>query len=432
MRSIYESVADWYPHITSRDLTVEIVANKYSLPLLLDRSLLGEVGVSRITGRRLSDYAVAIARGAYHQLLFRQNPAYENRTLLASFVVYAWKWPYSSWPVDNFGVNMLNFTAPAYYETVTSNFSHAYHTEASAVATALDQGALLWYYSGHGIAGSGFGLFAPDACRAWESGGSTADPDQDGDGWVNPPFNQYVLISEFNESLESLRSAIFVSLGCASGAWDVPLVMQRHGASAQYACATSHYGVLGEKMAIDVIKGLAEGMNIGESVRKAAIRYAHIWSYPDDPEVVGDWWSRQKRNSYNFPTAAFGDYAVKLVLDVDSDGDGITDTLELVLGTNATRSDSDGDGISDGLELYMGTSPLLSDTDGDGFSDSSELQLGTNPLEAEVTQLTTKPPMVPLQALTAMIAAAPALLVRRIGPHKSSRAFIPAQFFFYP
>jgi len=45
--------------------------------------------------------------------------------------------------------------------------------------------------------------------------------------------------------------------------------------------------------------------------------------------------------------------------------------------------DSDGDGLDDATEALIGTSPLLIDTDGDGFSDFLEYQLrnsGLNPL----------------------------------------------------
>ena len=43
--------------------------------------------------------------------------------------------------------------------------------------------------------------------------------------------------------------------------------------------------------------------------------------------------------------------------------------------------DSDGDGICDADELIIGTSPFLSDTDGDGYPDGLELALGSDPLD---------------------------------------------------
>ncbi len=42
----------------------------------------------------------------------------------------------------------------------------------------------------------------------------------------------------------------------------------------------------------------------------------------------------------------------------DSDGDGLPDIAEFVVGTNPNKKDTDGDGISDGIELGDGTNPL--------------------------------------------------------------------------
>lgn len=65
---------------------------------------------------------------------------------------------------------------------------------------------------------------------------------------------------------------------------------------------------------------------------------------------------------------------------VDSDGDGLTDEEEMVLGTAINNTDTDGDGLFDKQEVVTyGTDPLNEDTDGDGFSDGSEVQNGYNP-----------------------------------------------------
>ncbi|HHO49300.1 MAG TPA: hypothetical protein ENK18_00115 [Deltaproteobacteria bacterium] len=65
----------------------------------------------------------------------------------------------------------------------------------------------------------------------------------------------------------------------------------------------------------------------------------------------------------------------------DSDGDGLSNTLELVLGTDPGEPDSDGDGLSDGDEVSVhGTDPGLPDTDGDGLTDAAEVtEHGTDP-----------------------------------------------------
>ncbi|MEO0335509.1 MAG: hypothetical protein AAF202_03910, partial [Pseudomonadota bacterium] len=48
----------------------------------------------------------------------------------------------------------------------------------------------------------------------------------------------------------------------------------------------------------------------------------------------------------------------------DTDGDGLTDELEQVIGTNPRLADTDGDGLTDGEEVSThSTDPLLADTD---------------------------------------------------------------------
>lgn len=86
-------------------------------------------------------------------------------------------------------------------------------------------------------------------------------------------------------------------------------------------------------------------------------------------------------------TNAFGDKAFFIVgADIDSDGDGLTDTYETRTSfTNPLKADTDGDGIPDGLELssWIGTNPLLYDTDGDGVGDGDEIAAGSNPLTGD-------------------------------------------------
>jgi hypothetical protein len=58
--------------------------------------------------------------------------------------------------------------------------------------------------------------------------------------------------------------------------------------------------------------------------------------------------------------------------DADSDDDGVEDGAE----------DSDGDGLSDGDESRRGTNPLASDSDADGWPDGAEVDAGSNPSSA--------------------------------------------------
>lgn len=67
--------------------------------------------------------------------------------------------------------------------------------------------------------------------------------------------------------------------------------------------------------------------------------------------------------------------------DVDSDGDGLTDTQEAELGTDPANPDSDEDGLFDGAEGSTGTDPLIYDTDGDGFGDNAEAAANSDPTD---------------------------------------------------
>lgn len=68
------------------------------------------------------------------------------------------------------------------------------------------------------------------------------------------------------------------------------------------------------------------------------------------------------------------------VVNVDTDGDGLNDQEETMLGTDVTKVDSDGDELSDYEEVktYL-TNPLIVDTDGDTYSDGGEVKGGYNP-----------------------------------------------------
>lgn len=66
---------------------------------------------------------------------------------------------------------------------------------------------------------------------------------------------------------------------------------------------------------------------------------------------------------------------------IDTDGDGLTDCEEILLGTDPTQADHDLDGIPDGLELRYGSNPLdLNDAytaiTGDGISNLTKIKMG--------------------------------------------------------
>jgi len=66
---------------------------------------------------------------------------------------------------------------------------------------------------------------------------------------------------------------------------------------------------------------------------------------------------------------------------VDSDGDKLSDQLELLIGTNLLDADTDDDGLTDGYEYFShrGLDPKVADSDGDLADDGFELEQGTEP-----------------------------------------------------
>lgn len=77
--------------------------------------------------------------------------------------------------------------------------------------------------------------------------------------------------------------------------------------------------------------------------------------------------------------------------DADSDGDGLTSAQEIELGTDPKKADTDNDGLNDFDELNIyGTDPLIPDTDGDGLIDGDEPQLTLDPLNPNTYEVPDK------------------------------------------
>jgi hypothetical protein len=80
----------------------------------------------------------------------------------------------------------------------------------------------------------------------------------------------------------------------------------------------------------------------------------------------------------------------------DADGDGVTDSIERINGTDPQRGDSDGDGVGDKTDAFPLDPARSIDTDGDGIDDSldpdddndglvdeAEVNKGSDPLKAD-------------------------------------------------
>ncbi len=86
------------------------------------------------------------------------------------------------------------------------------------------------------------------------------------------------------------------------------------------------------------------------------------------------------------PDSAYFVYTLDAIVagPLDTDGDGLSDLFETLIGSDPNNVDSDNDGLNDGDEIAIGTSPTLVDSDLDGINDIDEINVyGSDPLNKD-------------------------------------------------
>jgi len=209
--------------------------------------------------------------------------------------------------------------------------------------------------------------------------------------------NHYVIRNAgYNTKIDAGSSVVFGFQGTDGTSKDEPTncVLYKH---ALYKNGTTNFNV-------------SFNLNYEDAVntpKKQTVKANDTVEVPEDPERDGyvfvGWYSDSElTNVVDLETMPVQKdmtlYARWLDINdnTDTDGDGITDDIEEILGTDKTKVDTDGDTLSDYDELYyLGLDPTLIDTDGnglndnvedddaDGLSNDEELNLGSNPAEAD-------------------------------------------------
>ena len=111
---------------------------------------------------------------------------------------------------------------------------------------------------------------------------------------------------------------------------------------------------------------------------------------PYQSTLILPWGQGQTHRTLSARASDFGDNqqlstSLNLVVEADTDHDGLADAQELAQGTDATDADSDDDGLQDGEEANRYTFANDADSDDDGFEDGAEVRLGTDPLNPDAT-----------------------------------------------
>ena len=122
-----------------------------------------------------------------------------------------------------------------------------------------------------------------------------------------------------------------------------------------------------------VIEALLEHGSQTAAAEAVGLSRRTVWRYLKDPAFRSE-----------FGRALDGVYSELAAMAAKRAGDAIECLGDVVSGTlSASLTDSDGDGLSDELEELLGTDPDDSDTDGDGLPDAWEVEHGISPLRSD-------------------------------------------------
>ena len=131
-------------------------------------------------------------------------------------------------------------------------------------------------------------------------------------------------------------------------------------------CYTSYYGSGSTLFVVD-----KDGDGVG--ALDDAFPIDHAASVDTDGDGMPDAWNDGYDETDSTTGLTLDPYPNETPAEQDVDNDGLLDVDEATHGTDLNNPDTDGDGLTDGLELTMGmTDPLNADSNNNGCPDGEE------------------------------------------------------------
>ncbi|MHA1917447.1 MAG: hypothetical protein ACTSUV_03945 [Candidatus Ranarchaeia archaeon] len=304
MQHVGNYLNTWFNNLglnTSNLETIRVFSPLTVLPTTVDRILLGQYSVGRLSGNTKAENIVITARGLFYRELISVNQ--EKDTAHLSLYAYAEGTTFR----DNNGVTH-NVDERALIESALNGASYniSWHIGMNEMVSQANQGSTLWSISTHGV------IFDTHPTRFvtedWlgllfsnyeheigvEVGGSKLDPDFNNDGIVDPDNSseeEYLVPSWFDSRLTNLKSPIITVVGCLLGSSEYPELFLSHGATNVISSTRSVYFHSGGWSNVRFVELLSQDFTSGQVIQTVINETSE--AYSSGYSTVNSDWSLQ-------------------------------------------------------------------------------------------------------------------------------------------